>query len=791
MQKLYLLLLLYSIGIASLSAQQDAYKFRLGVYSGMMNYYGDLNQRLISPNNRIIAEPLAALSYGVSLEKSFSQSWSGKLLHTSGKFYANDRAIHWDGSPDTNRSNYARSLNAKTNIKDLSLIFIYSLDNDYLFSRRAFVSPYFTFGLGYTNFEVYGDLYDASGNRYHYWSDNTIRNESEASPAAGNAAIIEQDGRYETNLSRLNTERAYINSAFNIPFGAGIKFRISSRFNLNLDFTARYAFTDYLDDVSGDYRNSYDNEQQEYAANPTNQTAKMRGDSKDNDFYSFTSISLHYNFGKKIEKYIAPKIYPSAYYLEAAPDTQSNTSETNEFELATKVVPSIVTEVESLDYEAFTPIPVTSDIAKVRRMEDDSDRKRSQEIDSTRSPQGRFDYEIINRYTLQNDTIRQLEYEVKKLKLQNELYELKRNSPVPEIRRKFMEDSITLQSLYLIESLSENNFVKIKNDSLDTTSNAVKNSAITDSTGQRVTADSNREIKTAPLSSDSMRMIRMQSQIEELKEALSRKNRSNPGQHERYLIDQLQERIDVLSREIRYHQLGARELRHEDRPPAIAGNRGKDDIINLERKMTDLSVEIGKVIQSKVDQDSINNLVLESVTRSEAELNKKISDLDRDFQQITAREDSIRQAQVEAERDSLKKEVRQLRETLASLRASTPDTVERDVITIPELPKTEVFFKVNSSELSDNDIKRINEVARVITRYPQIMVTIKGFTDQTGSIEYNRILSQKRAHAVERVLLSANILANRITVESNGVDNDLKNKASQYGRRVEILVSSK
>lgn len=777
MRKLYLLLLLYAIGIVSLKAQQDAFNFRLGIHSGMMNYYGDLNQRLISPNNRIIADPLEALSYGISLEKSFSQSWSAKLLHTSGKFFANDRAIHWDGSPDTNRSNYARSLNARTNIKDLSLIFIYSLDNDYFFSRRAFISPYFTFGLGYTNFEVYGDLYDASGNRYHYWSDNSIRNESEASPSASNAAIIEQDGKYETNLTMLNTERGYKTTLFNIPFGAGIKFRISSRFNLNLDFTARYAFTDYLDDVSGDYRNSYDSEQQEYAANPTNQATKMRGDSEGNDFYSFTSVSLHYNFGKKIEKFIAPKIYPSAYYLKATPKTPSNTRETNEFESATTLAPSMVTEVEILDYKAFTPIPVKKDLAEIEKIEDGSDKKRNQETDSAGSPQRQLNYETINKYTLQNDTIRQLEYEVKKLRLQNELYELKRNSPVPETRRKFMEDSITLQSLYPI----------------DTTSNAVKNTAIADSADQNANADNNREINTAPLSSDSMRMNRMQSQIEDLKGALSKKNNSNPSQYERYLISQLQKKISELSAEIRYNQMVTRTLSQKDRPPAIGEpkNRGKNDIINLERKMTDLSNEIGKVVQNKVAQDSINNLVLKSATRSEAELNKKISDLDSDFQQIAVREDSIRQAQVEAERDSLKNEVRQLRETLANLRAAPPDTVERNVITIPELPKTEVFFKVNSSELSDNDIKRIKEVARIITRYPQIMVTIRGFTDQTGSPEYNKILSQKRAYAVERVLLSANILANRIIVESNGVDNDLKNKASQYGRRVEILVSSK
>lgn len=771
MRKLYPLLLLYAFGITSLKAQQDAYKYRLGVYSGMMNYYGDLNQRLISPNNRIIADPLETLSYGISLEKSFSQAWSGKLLYTNGNFYANDRAIHWDGSADKNRSNYERSLNSKTNIQDLSLIFIYYLDNDYFFSRRAFISPYFTFGLGYTDFEVYGDLYDASGNRYHYWSDNSIRNESETSPLAGSATVIKQDGKYETNLTRLNTERSYNTTVLNIPFGAGMKFRISSRFNLNLDFTARYAFTDYLDDVSGEYRNKYDNELQEYAANPTNQATKMRGNSKSNDFYSFTSISLHYNFGKKTEKFVAPKIYPSSSYLEPIQKMQSTTRETKEF--------------ESLD-------TLTTDLVDIKKMDADSDEIRNQEIDSTGSTRRQLKYPTFNQYTLQNDTIRQLEYEVKKLRLQNELYELKRNSPVPEIRRKFVKDSIEMESLYLIENPSKKEFFKINNDSLYAASNDVVNTKIADTADQKSNTYNSQEINSSS-SAESVRLDKMQSQIEDLKEALISKNKNNPNpsQDERYQIEQLHRRINELSTELRNNQKNIRTRIQEDRPPAIAQrtDRGKNEIVTLEAKMSELTNEIRKVVANNMAQDSIA-LALAKATMTEAELNKKVADLNSALQQIAVKEDSTNQAQVEAERDSLQKEVRQLRESLASLRAQTPDTVERTVITIPELPKTDVFFKVNSSELSDNDKQRIRDVAQIITMYPQIKVTIKGFTDQTGSVAYNQKLSQKRARAVEQELLSANILANRITVESNGVDNDLKNKASQYGRRVEILISS-
>lgn len=792
MRKLYLLFLLSAVGITGLKAQQDAYKFRLGVYSSMMNYYGDLNQRLISPNKRIVTAPLEALSYGISLEKSFSQSWSGKLFHTSGAFYANDRAIHWDGSPDADRSNYARSLNAKTNIKDLSLIFTYSLDNDYVFSRRAFISPYFTFGLGYTDFTVYGDLYDASGNRYHYWSDRSIRSDSETSPSASAAVLVEQDGVYETNLSRLNTERDYKTTVLNIPFGAGLKFRISSRFNLNLDFTVRYAFTDYLDDVSGEYRTSYDNEQQEYAANPTNRSAQRRGSVDGNDFYSYTSVSLHYNFGKRTEKFKAPKIYPSAYYLMPASGVQPGARETVELEAVTALAPGMITEVKALDDEAFTPIPVTKDLAERGKGEEVIEHKVSEKSDSTASAQETPHDKTIDKYALQDDTIRQLEYEVKKLKLQNELYELRRDSPIPEIRRKFMTDSITSRSLYSTGNTAGRNSSTITNDSIEDASGSAENAANADSADRKSDADSHRE-RATPSASDSVRMSRMQSQLEYWKEVLSGRSSSNLGQEERYRFDQLRERIEALSNELKNSERGTRTPGQEVPPPAVSapGDSENREITNLERKIADLSDELGRVLQSRAPQDSINDVVLARLARSETELSKRISALDSGLQNIAVREDSIREARVAAERDSLRAEVRRLRQTVAGLRAATPDTVEREVITIPEIPKTEVFFEVNSSALSANDEKRIKEIARIITRYPQIRVTIKGFTDQTGSPEYNRVLSEKRARAVEAVLLSADVSANRITMENVGVDNDLTSKASQYGRRVEIVFSSK
>lgn len=69
---------------------------------------------------------------------------------------------------------------------------------------------------------------------------------------------VNQDGVFETNLSDLNTEKNYPNTVLNIPVGAGLRFRFSELLALHLDYTLHYTFTDYLDDISGDYRMDYE-----------------------------------------------------------------------------------------------------------------------------------------------------------------------------------------------------------------------------------------------------------------------------------------------------------------------------------------------------------------------------------------------------------------------------------------------------------------------------------------------------------------------------------------------------
>ncbi|RYY35877.1 MAG: hypothetical protein EOP46_08480 [Sphingobacteriaceae bacterium] len=86
-----------------------------------------------------------------------------------------------------------------------------------------------------------------------------------------------------------------------IPFGAGVKYNIGGKFNLIGDIGYRYAFTDYLDDVSGAYVNpatqgTLARRLADRSPGRNAVTGSQRGDLRRNDMYMFINISLSYTF---------------------------------------------------------------------------------------------------------------------------------------------------------------------------------------------------------------------------------------------------------------------------------------------------------------------------------------------------------------------------------------------------------------------------------------------------------------------------------------------------------------
>ncbi len=66
--------------------------------------------------------------------------------------------------------------------------------------------------------------------------------------------------------------------------------------------------------------------------------------------------------------------------------------------------------------------------------------------------------------------------------------------------------------------------------------------------------------------------------------------------------------------------------------------------------------------------------------------------------------------------------------------------------------RDKMMFKVNSDRLQPSAKVKVQKVGQVLANYPQTVVGVAGFTDNTGSYEYNLRLSERRARSVANLL---------------------------------------
>jgi outer membrane protein OmpA-like peptidoglycan-associated protein len=105
---------------------------------------------------------------------------------------------------------------------------------------------------------------------------------------------------------------------------------------------------------------------------------------------------------------------------------------------------------------------------------------------------------------------------------------------------------------------------------------------------------------------------------------------------------------------------------------------------------------------------------------------------------------------------------------------------------------TAVTFKVNSSILQPDEKTKLDEIATKAVNAKGYVLEVSGFADSTGSIQKNRLLSQRRADAVIRYLVESHQIPLRRIVtpygfgESNPVADNTTREGRAQNRRVEV-----
>jgi OmpA-OmpF porin, OOP family len=117
--------------------------------------------------------------------------------------------------------------------------------------------------------------------------------------------------------------------------------------------------------------------------------------------------------------------------------------------------------------------------------------------------------------------------------------------------------------------------------------------------------------------------------------------------------------------------------------------------------------------------------------------------------------------------------------TVAS--AGCPE-VKAEVIKKVEYAAKNILFPTANFKLLPKSFKSLNEVAKVLVADTSLKLDIDGHTDSLGTAEKNLLLSQNRAEAVKKYLVSKGVEASRLTATGYGSDKSIANNKTFAGR---------
>jgi OmpA-OmpF porin, OOP family len=104
-------------------------------------------------------------------------------------------------------------------------------------------------------------------------------------------------------------------------------------------------------------------------------------------------------------------------------------------------------------------------------------------------------------------------------------------------------------------------------------------------------------------------------------------------------------------------------------------------------------------------------------------------------------------------------------------------------------------FATGSSKLLSSANSKLDEVVKSAADFPEIQLSVSGYTDNVGNATSNQRLSQDRADAVKAYLTSKGVAANRISTKGFGADSPIADNSTADGRsknrRVEVRYTVK
>lgn len=204
----------------------------------------------------------------------------------------------------------------------------------------------------------------------------------------------------------------------------------------------------------------------------------------------------------------------------------------------------------------------------------------------------------------------------------------------------------------------------------------------------------------------------------------------------------------------------------------------------------------GELIADKIRFAETDMRVARSVESRAAPLEERASNTETKLGQVeeNAQRLSGQLDELAAVANTAKGGAKAAQQTADAAVAGVNETNERISALDDYVPQTTtaVNFKVNSAVLSADAKTKLDELATRALNTKGYVIEVAGFTDATGSIQKNRILSQNRADAVIRYLVENHQIPLRRVVtpygygKSNPIADNTTREGREQNRRVEV-----
>jgi len=192
-----------------------------------------------------------------------------------------------------------------------------------------------------------------------------------------------------------------------------------------------------------------------------------------------------------------------------------------------------------------------------------------------------------------------------------------------------------------------------------------------------------------------------------------------------------------------------------------------------------------RAFQNDADEETVDQLAYLAKRRIElAEQTIALRSAEREIEQSSAKR---ARAQLESREEQLKRQQEEIRKLQEDLQAKP--TERGTLVTFGD-----VLFDLNRAQLKPSGLRGIQKLAEFLQENPERQVMVEGYTDSTGSNEYNQQLSERRAESVRRELIRMGVDAQRITARGYGEEYPVASNdtpaSRAMNRRVEVTISN-